>query len=279
MKRILVPVDFSPTSVKAFKYAADIALHTSASITLYHLYTPEKSTTLGMFQNVREYNRQLEVNALKKLQRLKKKVLDNSFDGSVTTLVGRTPVVNNVLGFAEDNEMDMIVMGTQGASGLKKITVGSVAAKIIKNSSIPVLLVPEKFEWKQPENIVLTTDFKNLDKKTLRIVFELARVYDALVTIVNLTGPIDENNEAGKKKFNSWLLGIQEEFSDCRMQFRQIKTTSIIKTMENLQAEISCDLLVMIRRKLGVLERFFEKSFTRKMAHVTSQPLLVMPFQ
>lgn len=277
MKRILVPVDFSPTSVKAFKYAVDLASHTSGNITLYHLYTPEKSTSLGMFQNVREYNRQLEINSLKKLQRLKKKVLDNSFNSSVATIVGRTPVVKNILGFAEDNEMDIIVMGTQGATGLKKITVGSVAAKIIKSPLIPVLLVPEKFEWKQPEKIVFTTNFQNLDKKTLKIVFKLACVYNALVTLVNLTDSFEHNNNEDKLNFDRWLLGVQEEFSDCRMHFRQLKTTSIIKTMENLQAEIPYDLLVMARRKLGVLERLLQKSFTIKMAYVTSQPLLVVP--
>ena len=277
MKRILVPVDFSPTSIKAFRYAVEIASKSGGNIILYHLYTPAKSTTVGVFENVRAYNQALETNNLKRLQRLKKRVLSDSIDVPVSTIVGRPPVVNNILGFAEHNQIDMIVMGTQGASGLKKVTVGSVAAKIIAKSSIPVLLVPEKFEMAPIEKIVFTTTFQSTDRKALPLVFEIATLYDAVLTFVNLRDPHHQFDTTEEDNFDTYAYSLQREFEDSRIQFKQLKTTSIVKTMENLHEEVSYDLLVMARRKKGFLNRFFQKSFTKKMAYITKQPLLVIP--
>jgi nucleotide-binding universal stress UspA family protein len=277
MKRILVPVDFSPTSIKAFRYAVEIASKSGGNIILYHLYTPAKSTTVGVFENVRAYNHELETNNLKRLQRLKKKVLSDGINVPVSTLVGRPPVVNNILGFAEHNEIDMIVMGTQGASGLKKVVVGSIAAKIIENTDIPVLLVPEKFEWVPLEKIAFTTTFERTDKKALPLVFEMATLYDAVVTFVNLRDPHNQFDTTEEDNFDTYAYSLHREYDDSRIQFKQLKTNSIVKTMENLHEEIPYDLLVMARRKKGFLNRFFQKSFTKKMAYITKQPLLVIP--
>jgi nucleotide-binding universal stress UspA family protein len=277
MKRILVPVDFSPTSIKAFGYAVEIASKSGGNIILYHLYTPAKSTTVGLFENIRTYNQELEANNLKRLQRLKKRVLSDSIDVPVSTIVGRPPVVNNILGFAEHNQIDMIVMGTQGASGLKKVTVGSVAAKIIAKSSIPVLLVPEKFEMAPLEKIVFTTTFQSTDRKALPLIFEIAALYDAVVTFVNLRDPHNQFDITEEDNFDTYAYSLQREFDDSRIQFKQLKTASVVKTMENLHEEIPYDLLVMARRKTGFFNRFFQKSFTKKMAYITKQPLLIIP--
>lgn len=129
MKRILVPVDFSPTSKKAFGFAVDIASKSGRAILLYHLYTPGTKGTLGLTENILEYNKRTEENNLKRLQRLKKKILADTEEVVVSTIVGRTPVINNILGFAEHNHVDMIVMGTQGAGGLKKVIVGKRGSK------------------------------------------------------------------------------------------------------------------------------------------------------
>ncbi|HEV2831893.1 MAG TPA: universal stress protein [Hanamia sp.] len=277
MKRILVPVDFSPTSIKAFRYAVEIASKSGGNIILYHLYTPAKSTTVGLFENIRAYNRELEANNLKRLQRLKKKVLSDSIDVPVSTIVDRPPVVNNILEFVEHNQIDMIVMGTQGASGLKRVTVGSVAAKIIAKSNIPVLLVPEKFEMAPLEKIVFTTTFQSTDRKALPLVFEIAALYDAVVTFANLRDPHNQFDTTEEDNFDTYAYSLQREFEDSRIQFKQLKTASVVKTMENLHEEIPYDLLVMARRKTGFLNRFFQKSFTKKMAYITKQPLLIIP--
>lgn len=277
MKRILVPVDFSPTSKKAFRFAVDIVSKSGGAIMLYHLYTPGTKVTLRLRENIREYNKRTEENSLKRLQRLKKKVLTDTTEVAVSTIVGRTPVINNILGFAEQNHIDMIVMGTQGASGLKKVTVGSVAAKVMAKSGIPVLLIPEKFEWKLPENIVFISSFHNADRKAWPVILAITKLYGALLTLVNISDSEDSLTDTNKNNFEMYAYGLQRELNDIRIQFKQLKTNSIIRTMENIHEEVPYDLLIIVRRKLGFINRFFQGSFTKKMAYITTFPLLVVP--
>lgn len=278
MKRILVPVDFSPTSKKAFRYAVDIAAKSGGTVILYHLFKPLKYSELGDPKIVREENNRLEANNLKRLQRLKNKVLtDAKADITVSTLVGRIPVLNNILGFVEHNHIDLIVMGTQGATGLKKITVGSTTAKVMERSEIPVLLVPEKFVWKKPEKILFTTTICKSDNKAFPVLLNFANLYDAQITVVNLRDPHQLYGFKEKEEFEMYAYSVQRTFDHSDIQFRQLDTFSVAKTMENLYDEIPYDILVMARRKMDSVSRFFQKSFTKKMAYITTQPLLIVP--
>ena len=278
MKRILVPVDFSPTSKKALMYAVDIASKSGGTVILYHLFVPLKSSPAGVLYNVRESNKQLEANHLKRLQRLKKKVLaDAKKEIPVSTLIGRIPVVKNILEFAKNNHIDLIVMGTQGASGLKKITIGSIAGKVMESSHIPVLLVPEKFAWKKPKKILFTTTLCKSDSKVFPALLSFANLYDAQITFLNLRDPHQLYGYKEKEEFEMYAYSVQRTFDHVNIQFRQLDTFSVAKTMENLYEEIPYDLLVMARRKLDFLTRFLQKSFTKRMAYITTQPLLVVP--
>jgi nucleotide-binding universal stress UspA family protein len=277
MKRILVPTDFSATAERAFRFAADIASKTGGSITLYHVYTPEEIPFADTEEKRKEYNKQLEATQLKRLQRLKKKVMADGKEVIVTTTVGRAPIIGDVLKYTKHNQIDLIVMGTQGASGLKKIIVGSVATHIIEKSDIPVLLVPEKFEWKDPEHIVFATDYRKTDTRALSLTIAMAKIYHAAVTIVHLLNPYSQLIDKPQPDFNDYAYALQRTFNDYDLKFKELKTTTITDTMENLQKEIPFDMLVMVRRKKFFLEKFFTKNFTRNMACITTHPLLVVP--
>ncbi|HET7118827.1 MAG TPA: universal stress protein [Hanamia sp.] len=185
--------------------------------------------------------------------------------------------ISNILKYSEKHNIDLIVMGTQGASGLKKITIGSNASKVMEKSNIPVLLIPEKFQWKLPENIVFTTAFKRTDRNALSFAFEFIRLYGALVTFVNLEKPNEQNYSEEGENFETYAFSLQREYSGSKIQFRRLKTKSIANTMETLHDEIPYDMLIMARGKLSFLDRFFQKSFTKEMACITTQPLLVIP--
>lgn len=277
MKRILVPVDFSPTSKNAFKYAVDIASKTGGSVLLYHVYAAAKESKRGPLRSAEEHNKQLALTCLKKLKRLKTQVMKDTSEVPVSTILGRSPVVSNILKYSEKRHIDLIVMGTQGASGLKKITVGSNASQVIEKSNIPVLLIPEKFQWKLPENIVFTTAFKRTDRNALSFAFEFIRLYAAVVTFVNIAEPGQQNYSDEGENFETYAFSLQREYTGAKINFRRLETKSIVKTMETLHSEIPYDLMIMARRKLDFFDRFFQKSFTKEMACVTTQPLLVIP--
>ncbi len=277
MQRILVPTDFSPTAEKAFHFALDIATKSKGTVILYHVYTPVESAFIDSEQKRKLYNTQTETNLAKRLQRLAKKVTAHTAAVPVSTVLGRTPIIDNILGFAEHNQVTLIVMGTQGVSGLKKTIIGSVAARIAEKTDIPVLLVPEKFEWKEPEQIVFATNYQKADKQALSMILSLAKIYGAAVTIVHLYKVYAMEKEKEQTDFDTYAYSLQREFSDVKLHFQLLESSSVTETMENLDKKIPYDMMTMVRRKKNFLEKFFIKSFTTNMAYITNRPLLIVP--
>jgi nucleotide-binding universal stress UspA family protein len=279
MKRILVPTDFSPTAERAFRLALDISERSRGTIILYHAYKPEDSEFLSTAENREQYNKQTETNLVKRLHRLKKKVTENAAGIPVSAVLGRTPVVDNILGFAEHNNIDLIVMGTQGAGGLRKTVIGSVASRVADNAGIPVLLVPEKYEWKDPERIVFASNYENSDKQALSFLLELAKLYNTGVTLIHLISAYlnAEEKEKEKSTFDTYAYTLQREFNKFKLKFKMQETGSVVETMENLDKTIPYDIVAMVRRNRGFYEKFFLGSFTKNMAYITRHLLLIIP--
>jgi len=279
MKRILVPTDFSPTAERAFRLALDISKKTKGMIILYHAYKPEKNEAVSTAEKREMYNKQAEFALGKKLQRLKKKVTEGAGDIPISTVVGRTPTVDNILGFAEHNHMDLIVMGTQGAGGLRRTIVGSVASKVAELADIPVLLVPEKYELKDLAKIVYASDYAISEKPALSQVLAFARLLNAEVNVIHLISAYltPDASQAEKDAFDMYAFSVQREFNDDQLKFKLLDTASFIDTMENLDNVIPYDLMIMMRRNKSFYEKFFVGSFTKNMAYFTKKLLLIIP--
>lgn len=279
MKRILVPTDFSPTAEKAFRFALDIAAKAKGTIILYHTYIPVESTFVGTEKTRKQYNTQSEANIGKRLLRLRKKVVGDSADVAVSTIVGRSPLINNILGFAEHNHIDLIVMGTQGASGLKKTIIGSVAARVVEKSDLPVLLVPAKYELEEPRQIVFATNYQKSDKQALTLVDAMAKLYNADITVLHFLSVYNTESEKEKERtdFDTYAFSLQRKFNESKMKFHLLETSSVAETMETLDKKFPYDIMTMVRRKKTFLEKFFIKSFTQNMAYITKKPLLIVP--
>ncbi len=279
MKRILVPTDFSPTAEKAFRYALDIALNTGATIILYHIYKPVDGPFIDTKQTAKQHNIQTETNILKRLQRLKKKVTKEAGTVTVSTLIGRQPLVDNILGFAEHNHIDLVVMGTRGTSGLKKIMIGSTAAKIAEAADIPVLLVPEKFEWSEHNQIVFASDFHKSDHEALSFATELLKSKNCTITVLHLVSAYATETERKRERahFDKYTCQLQQPFDKHQLRFHLLETTSFSETIKNLEKKIPYDLLAMVRRKKTFSQKLFGDSFTQTMTFLAKKPMLIIP--
>lgn len=155
MKRILVPIDFSDTSVEAFKFAVSIAeksggvIHMLNVVELPVLYD---SAAVLAFEQTYMQDRKKEVE--KMFARIKEKFASDkpvkvksivSYGGSVATI--RRMIV--------ETKSDLVIMGTHGAKGIKEFTVGSNTEKIVRSSSVPVISMKKGI--KQVKHIVLPT--------------------------------------------------------------------------------------------------------------------------
>src|SRR5689334_24329701 len=166
MKTILVPTDFSKLSRVGLSYAIALAKRTQSRIMVITVVTeispvqPQQQSKLKKFQENMLTTAKSDGEKLLKEFKSDAGKIDVSFQA-----VAGFPVVDVVEKFAVDNKVELIVMSSKGATGLKKIVMGSNASAVIDNSSVPVLVVPAEASINALDRLVYATDALDFEKE------------------------------------------------------------------------------------------------------------------
>ena len=149
LSKILVPLDGSPTSMEAADYAIMLStLHHAQIVLLHVLNVAEYYSSLQFFEvkqpiESKEIIEEAKKEANKWFNRVKKKI-DEKLGKQIeleTFIIISQSTVKSILDFAEEKNVDLIVVGTRGRSGIKKLLLGSTASGIVTYSSCPVIVV------------------------------------------------------------------------------------------------------------------------------------------
>ena len=149
VERILVPVDFSAYSEKALKYAAECADKMGASIVVLHvIHDLGEAPGYYSVKGRKKQLRRMEDVATDMLDDFIKEIRNShpeieSLKSLKTVLVKGLPV-NRILEVADQSDCQMIIMGSQGRTGLSHIMLGSKAEQVVRLSPIPVTIVKQK---------------------------------------------------------------------------------------------------------------------------------------
>lgn len=144
LKEILVPLDFSPLSEKALRYAARLAEKFGAGLTLLHVIEPEIPPTFeGMMIAPPTVSDGADAWTEKQLNALAKSLAPER-TGAATALVRRGLAAQEIVDVAKELDVDLIVMGTHGYTGWKHFCIGSTAERVVRAASCPVLVVRQK---------------------------------------------------------------------------------------------------------------------------------------
>ena len=188
MKKILVPTDFSILAENALKIAAQIAKKNDGEIILLHLldiphqgndavYKGHDIPELMLFKNL----------AIKKLDDL---MNHECLEGiNVSKVIQFETTFNGIMNVSTINQVDIIVMGSHGAAGIKEIFVGSNAEKVVRNSTIPVLIIKKEYEKFEINNLVFASDFTDEVLKTFQNVIDFANKFNAKLQLVTIVTP------------------------------------------------------------------------------------------
>ncbi len=167
MKKILVPCDFSLPAVNAFRFALDTAEKSSGTIhLLYVVELPVLHDTVIM--PVMYFEEQYFKDIKETMERRFDKLIAryNTEGVKVVTKVEFGPSVKTILNYSIEKNIDLVIMGSHGASGLKEYFIGSNAEKIVRSSFVPVLIVKDFF--KGPiKNIVFPNALRETNQEDL----------------------------------------------------------------------------------------------------------------
>ena len=267
MKRILVPTDFSPIATNAIEYAIEIATHFKSELYLYHVYSVSRvDYDLGLPAEeqpfVKEFERKMALTEIKFSEEFERRGI------TVHTMVERSDILALFGSKVRELKIDMIVMGSKGASGIEKVVFGSVAATALNLAKVPVLVIPPRHSFRSIEDIVLAIDDREVSREVLLPLQKLALSFSAVVTVLRAKS----NGDAEANK------NISLQSGDLQLTYRQVPVLNSVNESINYFVEKEgCDLLCMVRRKKGFLESLFKRSITKAQVFDSRVPLLVLP--
>ncbi|MBS1542419.1 MAG: universal stress protein [Bacteroidetes bacterium] len=215
MKKILVPTDFSPCAEYAAETAIDIAERANAEVLFLHLQpeTPEPvhvpHTGGWSPHNVHDQNMEMG-SARHALDQWVAKATHRGVEASSALAVSKGG--EWIEDYLSPYKVDMVVMGSCGASGIKEIFLGSNAQHVARHSNVPVLVVKKKTETLPFRNIVFVSDFTTDLIKPMERIIDLVTMTKANLHMLYVNTPYHFREtheiESQMKRFTHQIKGI-----------------------------------------------------------------------
>jgi nucleotide-binding universal stress UspA family protein len=267
---LLVPTDFSKASRAAVFYAIALARKLNADIQLLHIVQANPSTeTLmkwkrleeEMIRIAREDADALMADIQKSIRGKKPPIsfhLKQGYD--FTTLINR---------FAEEHDADMIIMGTTGATGLKRVLLGSNAAALINEATVPVVAVPASAQYKPVKRIVYASDLKHTEEE-IKTIALFAQLLKAQIDVIHVT----QKKSADLPDAKAMAKELQTMARYKKVTFHIVKSGNVARAIDAYIRKHKADMLATFTHKLDFFEKLFGKGITRKLAYHIRVPML-----
>lgn len=277
MKNIVIPTDFSENAFKAACYGLKLFANEKCAFHLLHTFTP-KSYHPGYFST------DGTTSQLENIERKKAEQGLEAFEKRLSTLFTNPNhtfekyTANNTLAreiayIGQRYPIDLVVMGTQGATSAKAVFLGSNTMDVILKAVCPVLAVPEKTAYRTPKNVLFATDYRfDPNNRCIPLVEEICTAHDSKVTILNVhTGKPWNQKQQEVKEF------LDLCFENTAHVFQKVVNSNLLNVIETFQYENTTDLLIMLHKKNSfVHELLFEPVVVKTVLH-TTVPFLVIP--
>ncbi|XOV67724.1 MAG: universal stress protein [Fluviicola sp.] len=269
MKRVILTTDFSDNARTAMEYGMQLFGSENVTYTLLNSYKEPGSSTAAMV-SITDYLRKESVAFLADLKvELEKKYPDYTFE--TKAMHGSLyPVVNSL---AKNGLADFVVIGTRGASQVQNFFLGSNTMDVLKNVSIPTVIVPKDHAFQKINTIALALDFKPLEsRQILKPVVQMAKDKNAKICAFHI-------QENGDDEMTSESSEVKTFFKTCGTvshTFENIKNENVAAGISSYMNDSHAEILAIVARKHNFLERLFQKSITKEVSLLASFPMFVV---
>lgn len=270
---ILYLTDFSKCAEHALQFLIPMAKLLEAKVmVVYGIGSPAKSMTektpLNIFEELEAAKKEVKIN----LDKVTKVLNDHEVANSSEIVQGM--VTQALADYAAELKPDLILMGTVGNHALDNRLMGSLAYKMIKASSSPVMVIPINAQYQQLEHLTYATNFLPGDFKNLQFLLKLVTDETCKVDIVHVT-PSEGLNPEQEQQLDTLKARIAESEFKAEVSFTLL---SHQKVMEGLMAFIEDkqpQVLALASLKRNFWDRLINKSLTKTMIDRANVPMLV----
>ncbi|GAB5538888.1 MAG: universal stress protein [Salibacteraceae bacterium] len=269
MKTIIIPTDFSDNALRAFDYARAL-FGDDPKYVLLNTYVEPRSTSASMV-SLRDILHEGSVEGLSELSHQIKN--GPNPPPNFETLSEYGDPENAICNAARIHKADLIVMGTKGATGLKEVFMGSVAAGVFQNATCPVIAVPNDAVLRAPKNVLLAADLKSdIEESHKMLLANIIEKNHGSLSILT----VDTNGD-------DISVEEAEHGYDIHVQFQNLEHAFDVVDSEDPESAIleyskvnEMDMIVTIPRKSGWLKRLIGKSISEKLAEHSNIPVLAL---
>ncbi len=272
MKKILVPIDFSKEAKYACKVAASIAKKTKSEIILLHMLDiPSK-----MIDPLNSNNMRGGAQAIIYMKAIHRKFEKYKalpfFKGiKLTEDVKFHKAFDGVIEESKKYKVDLIVMGSQGATGLKEMLVGSNTEKVVRHSDIPVLVIKHDVETFSIKNIIFASDFSKKSKNSFQKVIDFANLFNAKINLLYVN---TIHNFETTKESNTKLANFIDGFDLKKHSLNISNHTTIEEGILSFGKETNADVIAINTHGRSGLSQLFNESISKELANHALRPVI-----
>ena len=169
--------------------------------------------------------------------------------------------------------IDMIVMGTKGATGLKKLIIGSNAADVIKKVKCTTLIVPENATYNTLEEIAFPTDYYlTYGVDLLNPLFEIIQTHQSSLRVLHITNKSEMLNLSQQNNKDN----LYDYFSNFEVSFHNLTNKKVEDAIECFVQSRDIQMIVMVAKNLNYFQQILFHSKVEEISYHTDIPFMVI---
>lgn len=277
MYKILIPTDFSENAADALAYALDMVSGKEVHFHIVHIINPDMTPT----DNPALINRIItgEIKSAQESMRALEAMCKASFEKSgvghqVTTDVRTGSIASELKIEAEEEDVDMVIMGTNGKNhAALDRWLGTISTTVVQNAPCPIILVPKGTVYAPIENIVFATSLDPSDPFKLWQALRAMNTKDAELRCLHVVDKVEETRDKQTTDFMEFMLDHKWAKD---VHFYLEKAEDITETIQEYIDTYNAQLVIMHKLKRSFFGSLFSKSETKRMIYKSDRPLLVL---
>lgn len=274
MKNILFPTDFSHSAGNALAYAIEFARKMNAKLTLFNAFPlPVSAVEMPLETNMTEQVKTDSENSLKKL----KNQIHAAAPGIETEFSSSWGfAADEIIAKAKEMSADLIIMGTEGAGGIKRILLGSNTAEVMGKSICPVLAIPAGCQFKNFRRIAFATGCQDTEFPYIIQALDFAKRFNARFSLLHISGTVF-TSPLEHKHIENFRDKVRKELNQPGIEISLLDMSDIAEGLTDILFKDNIDMLVIAHKKRNLLTQFLHPSISQKFTYSSASPLLVLP--
>lgn len=259
MNTVIVPVDFSDTSLNAARYAIRLLTgHYGVNMILHHVY--DKPSQSG--------------EAMNRLEALKTELLQSGIVKINILAEEGSDFITELEKLARHQQADLIIMGITGRSAIGQTFIGSNTLKMVERKVCPILIIPPDATFKEVKNVLLTSDFRNVNSSTPSVpIKKVLKTFHPNLHVLNVDS---EHYVALTEEYQQEKARMKEMFTELNPEFYFLGLYDVDEAINQFANDKNVDMIIVIHKQHSLLSRMFVKSHTKKLAYHSSVPVLAL---